>query len=371
MALFTIPPEICAAICVEVDQSGLVLLCQTSRLLLDEAQRILYHSVDLRGRSMDAVRSWTLAVTRHSHLAERVHALALQLPDISTLNTSDSVKIGRALRLCVNLKELRLLGEFAQYQRRVDGIYMWMMSECPFRLHSIEIDSESQSHWNAPFWKNQTEIRVLSMPYCRNLPAFLENQVPQVIALGLLSLRDLPAGRPLQRVETRPQRDFSPLAQYSRTLTTLNLRGEWRHREFSIEETLTAIAASVPSLLHLGLTELNKKEALFNANTPTPVLRRMFPNLKTFVLQVRNIARFLDELWFGPNSYDMASAADIENFGIAIMNACPTLQQAVIGGEVRPGQESTCVLRRLSGGEIHAKAGSAFDLEALSMFWKP
>ncbi|KAF7352285.1 hypothetical protein MVEN_01192200 [Mycena venus] len=185
MALLTVPPEICAAICIEVDQSGLALLCRTSRLLLGEAQRILYHSVDLRGRGMDAVRSWTLTVTRRSHLAERVHALALQLPDISTLDTSDSVKIGRALRLCVNLKELRLLSEFAQYQRRVDGIHSWMMSECPFRLHNIEIDSESQNRWNAPFWKNQTEIRVLSMPYCRRLPAFFENQVPKVIALGL------------------------------------------------------------------------------------------------------------------------------------------------------------------------------------------
>jgi hypothetical protein len=90
MAFSTLPSEICALICDEVDQSRtLTLLCRTSRLFRDQAQYILYHSVDLRDRDMRTVKSWARTVTRHSHLAERVHALALCLPTILTFATLD------------------------------------------------------------------------------------------------------------------------------------------------------------------------------------------------------------------------------------------------------------------------------------------
>jgi hypothetical protein len=74
------------------------------------------------------------------------------------MEVSDSAKIVAALCKCVNLKELR-------------GIHGWLISDCSFRLEKFDGD----------FWRAQTQIRVLSLPYC---PPSLENQLPELIALS-------------------------------------------------------------------------------------------------------------------------------------------------------------------------------------------
>ncbi|KAF8182150.1 hypothetical protein K438DRAFT_1840394 [Mycena galopus ATCC 62051] len=279
----TLPPEISSAICDELEESTgtLALLCRTSRNFCYLTQRFLYRSVDLRGCSIGAVKSWARAVTRHTHLAERVYALALHLPEIQTLDTSDTTKIGRALHRCVNLKKFRISDSDSHWN------HMWIISDnYPFRLENFESLSDlRETHFGAV----QTQIRVLSLPHSATLPSF-ENQLLDVIALGTPSLSDLPA-RPLQRIETGFHPDFSPLAQYSQTLTTLNIRGEWDHRQFSISRTLAAIAGSLPALVHLGLTESKKESTYFNEAAPRHLLGfpKRFRKLKTFVLQVRNV----------------------------------------------------------------------------------
>ncbi|KAJ6515296.1 hypothetical protein C8R45DRAFT_205049 [Mycena sanguinolenta] len=251
MARSVLPPEIYAVICDEFEgwDGALAVLCITSRNFCDEAQRILYRSVDLRGRSMPAVKSWALAVTHHEHLAERVHALALELPPVLTLNASDTTEVVRALKKCVNLKELRISAE----DKSARGHQSWIFrDDYPFRLQKFESVGIPQ---NAEFWKPQTQIRVLSL--LDSLQPSFENQLPDVIALATTSLFDLPA-RPLQRVETMFQADFSPLAQYSRTLTTLTVR-RVGDRVIVIPTSLQAIATSLPALLHLGLIEHTTK----------------------------------------------------------------------------------------------------------------
>ncbi|KAF8182159.1 hypothetical protein K438DRAFT_1975697 [Mycena galopus ATCC 62051] len=359
----TLPPEICSAICDELEESTgtLAHLCRTSRNFCYLAQRFLYRSVDLRGRDMRAMKSWARAVTRHTHLAERVHALALQLPEIQTLDILDTTKIGRALHRCVNLKELRLSADSDSLVH-----HGWIMDDYPFRLEKFQgLIGLGDSTY---FWKTQTQIRVLSLPRLAILPSF-ENQLLDVIALGTPYLNDLPA-RPLQRIETWFQWDFSPLAQYSQTLTTLNIRGKCFHRGFFISRTLAAIADSLPALVHLGMTELEKESAYLDGMVPAARVRvpERFRKLETFVLQVRNIKCFL----FDPSSsFDMTLADDVEALGVAIMKACPTLLRFAVGAEVKLGEELTCVLTRSSGG-IRTEAGTTFQaLERLSMFWDP
>jgi hypothetical protein len=247
MSFSTLPPEICGSICHELKELGsnLAPLCTTSRNFSHEAEHILYHSVDLRGREVRAVMSWAYTITEHTHLTERVHALVPQLPAIESLEILDKAKIVEALRKCINLKELR-------------GAHGWMLSGFLFRLQKFEGPVPWEGGVGDNFWKTQTEIRVLSLPYLPNLPSF-ENQLPNVIALGTPTL-DVLLARPLQRVETRfhTSRKFSPLAQYSQTLTTLSVRGTWAYGPSSILDTLTSIAASVPALLHLSIIELQK-----------------------------------------------------------------------------------------------------------------
>ncbi|KAJ6616691.1 hypothetical protein B0H10DRAFT_1381067 [Mycena sp. CBHHK59/15] len=60
-SLLLLPPEICATICGEVDRAALGVLCRISPLLRDQAQRMLYHTVDLQDRNMRLLRSWCLA----------------------------------------------------------------------------------------------------------------------------------------------------------------------------------------------------------------------------------------------------------------------------------------------------------------------
>ncbi|KAF8182151.1 hypothetical protein K438DRAFT_1840396 [Mycena galopus ATCC 62051] len=354
----TLPPEICSAICDELKGSTgtLALLCRISHDFCHQAQRFLYQSVDLRGRDLRAVRSWARAVTRHAHLSERIYSLALELPDIRDIDPeTDTMKIVRALGRCINLKELRITGD------EESGVHGWIISDYPFRLEKFE------SPISFVWWK-QTQIRVLSLPHSATLPSF-ENQLPDLIALGTPSLSDLPA-RPLQRIETGFHRDFSPLAQYSHTLTTLSIRvpaGKWLQ---SCLSSLAAIADSVPALVHLGITELKKESTIVNYTPGIPIwiLRDEFQVLETFVLQVRNIKGF----YIGAPHYDMAVANDVQALGAVILNACPTLLRAAIGAEVEIGEQLTCVLTRTSGGETHAEAGTDFHtLEALSMFWNP
>ncbi|KAJ7368978.1 hypothetical protein DFH08DRAFT_37061 [Mycena albidolilacea] len=364
MSFSTLPPEICGSVCHELKELGgnLAPLCTTSRNFSREAQRILYHSVDLRGREMRAVTSWAYTITEHTHLAERVHALVL--PAIESLDMSDNAKFVKALRKCINLKELR-------------GAHGWMLSGFPFRLQKFENLVPWEGGVGDDFWKTQTEIRVLSLPYLPNLPSF-ENQLPNVIALGTPTLDVLPA-RPLQRVETRflTSRDFSPLAQYSQTLTTLSVRGALASVQFSIPDILTSIAVSVPALLHLSIIEHRKMFLPHSPDPPTPIFRKGFRKLKTFVLQVRNIERFWSTESDAPdstdsNDYEMNHLPDLERLGVDILKACPTLLRAAIGSEVVRGQEMRCVLTRANGGgAIQAEAVTALEFEALDMFWNP
>ncbi|KAJ7368955.1 hypothetical protein DFH08DRAFT_928947 [Mycena albidolilacea] len=331
MTFSALPPEICSAICAELKELGgsLTLVCRTSRIVCREVQRILYHSIDLRGRKRRAVKSWAHTVTQHTHLAERVHALVLKLPSIESMEVSDGTKIVAALRKCVNLKELR-------------GIHGWLISDCSFRLEKFDGD----------FWRAQTQIRVLSLPYC--LPS-LKNQLPELIALstmlGTLPPTILPA-RPLQRVETEFYPDFDPLMQYSQTLTILNLRGLSAHFLFSVPGNLATVGDSNP---HYH----------YHAHTPTPILQEKFRKLQTFVLHARNLVSFVND----GNDYTMTSAPDLKRLGVDMLSACPTLLRAAFGMNIPHHEEISCVLTRPGGGgAIHAEAGTALDLEALDMF---
>ncbi|KAF7338031.1 hypothetical protein MVEN_02027100 [Mycena venus] len=372
MAFSSIPPEICAIICSEVqDSRSLAILCRTSRLFYGEAQRLFYHSADLRGRSMRVVKKWARAVTKHAHLAARVHALALQLPDTLKFDVSDATTIGCALAKCLNLKELKISGDTTMYGSS-SCIHGWMINDCEFRLTKFDNQYFSDG-WITDFWKKQTEIRVLSIPdstCLRNDTQLL----PAVIAVGTKYLQNLPQRRALQRIETTFHRDFSPLLQYKDTLTTLYLRRDWVDHTVDVEHTITAIAAMLPVLLHFGVFESRKlARCPFVVRPPTTTLRR-FIKLETFTLQVRNICRFtgLANHLPTPESYDLAVSGDVETLSYAIMKAFPTLWRVAIGAEVVKDQELTCILTKTRAGEIHMEAGTTFDaFGPLSMFWNP
>ncbi|KAF8143348.1 hypothetical protein K438DRAFT_1783849 [Mycena galopus ATCC 62051] len=255
-----VPLEICSIICTQVDDpSTLAALCRTSRSFRDEAQRILYHTIDLGGHPIRHVKSWARAITRNAHLAGRVHALSLQLPQARKLAESDSEdvsKIQRALHSCINLKELKFTGVNLEALRRPKHAYVWILDDAPFWLTKFD-NSYFATGALKRFWPAQSDIRVLSLPHSIDAPTvFADGQLPNLIALRVPQWPVLPQGRPLQRLETGFTNDFSPLAHYSGTLTTLNLVCEWYYP--GLLGPITNIPTLLPALLHFGIAECVK-----------------------------------------------------------------------------------------------------------------
>ncbi|KAJ7762514.1 hypothetical protein B0H16DRAFT_1529060 [Mycena metata] len=363
-----LPAEIYAIIFAEVEPSALAVLCRTCRHFLDQAQHILFHTIDLEGHGMRATKSWCLAVTRHPHLAQRVAALSLQLPEVAKLDPADGTKIHRALMLCVNLKELKVTFEeiLGGNHRSAGG---WFINECPFRLTKFN-NLYFEQDWIAPFWRAQSELRVLSAPYCGPL-TFSDEQLPNLVAVKVCDVQYLPAGRPLQRIEapfpSSLDHYYSGLAQYSHSLTTLNLLRE--SADTSIWHAVILIARVLPALVNFGITEVKRSERRSIAQSAPANIFQNFCRLETFVLLLINVTRFRD-----PDSrriYAMGHEGHLKDFGAAIMEACPTLRQTVLGSEVQLDRQLTCTLRRDLHGAICSETGTTFDFDAMSKFWNP
>ncbi|KAJ6456392.1 hypothetical protein C8R45DRAFT_577453 [Mycena sanguinolenta] len=373
MPSIPIPPEICLLICAEVKEpSILAALCQTSPIFRDEAQRTLYRTINLEGRDIHCFWSWAHAVTHNPHLAGRVHALSLQLPEDRKLAPADVTKIQRALHACVNLKELTLSCE----PNGSESFHGWMLDGAPFRLTKFANTYFSSVYLEKSFWNTQSEIRVLSFPrmHSTSISAmFGSGRLPNLIALRASPWRALSPGRPLERLETSFSRDLSPLAQYSRTLTTLNLVRESLDNDVTLFRTIPDIVGLLPALLHLGIAELARQPGVRLVERTPATQMKGFSRLETFFLFLRNEIRF-----YRPHSnlvYEMDNDKDIENLAVSIMeSASPTLRRVVVGSEAKVDEvdrELTCTVTRDGDNEIHKTYANKMDFETVSMFWTP
>ncbi|KAF7364525.1 hypothetical protein MVEN_00321500 [Mycena venus] len=129
-----IPPEIgleiFSWILLDACPGSLAPFCRVSRHYQARAQHLLYRAVDLRDCDLQRVLSWCLAVTRHEHLAHRVHSLWLSLPVL--LKATDAAKMCGALNRCVNLSELQMLHQPTKYDRDKEHFDIRnQYAECP------------------------------------------------------------------------------------------------------------------------------------------------------------------------------------------------------------------------------------------------
>ncbi|KAJ7646607.1 hypothetical protein FB45DRAFT_178443, partial [Roridomyces roridus] len=364
-----LPPELCAIICDQVqDSDTLANLCRTSRLFQDRAQRILYHAIDLRKRPRRSVKSWALSVTRNAHLATRVHSLVLAFPE--TLDPSDATKIAGALHTCVNLKELELC--HADLHPRTLPMHVWMIQDCPFRLDIFRNSYFSAGPWwMEKFWEAQTEIRALSVLAGTSIPNGTST-MPHLVAVHTPQFYDLPRDKPLQRIHANLDRNLSDLAPYAQSLTILNLQRVWMDEDLPLSSALDTIASTLPLLCHLWLVEKTTTERYLPASdrVPTPALRRL-TKLQTFVFHVRNVDFFVDDVT--DTEYFLEVQEDMRELGYDIMATQPTLRRVNLGAEPLDAAPSsqTCVLTRSPEGTILVEHGTEFDSEAASLFWSP
>ncbi|KAJ7616270.1 hypothetical protein DFH06DRAFT_1343284 [Mycena polygramma] len=391
-----LPPEICAKICEDLGPKDRVTLCRTSRLFGDQAQHLIYRTVNLRHGTPRAIRSWCLAVTHHSHLAERVYALSLGLP-LDLASSSDLGKIARALSRCLNLKELSIhhdkSGPFgASYESAESSIQGWLITKCAFRLTKFS-NSFFKNSFLSQFWTPQSDIRVLSIPTCSDKFPCYEDQLPNLIALEVGDVKCLPTDRALERIQLRWRRysshsldQLSALGKFSVTLTTLTLvaQGPTTHGVSTLQ-TFEKVAHHLPGLLHFGVTDFTQITDFFkladrySEPSPIPALAR-FTRLETFVFYTQTVTGF-EDLVLG-RFYALGDEPTLRIFGLAIMKACPTLRRADIGARIFPdvGRENshhqyprrdrTCTLTRTSTDEeITEEYETRFDFHAVSRFW--
>ncbi|KAF7361752.1 hypothetical protein MVEN_00519200 [Mycena venus] len=370
--LHDMPAELCAMICDDVEPEDLLTLCFISHRFLDQSRRIIYRTADLRACSQQASRSWSLAVTRHTQLAERLHTLSLTLP------SPHAATLGRALSKCVNLKELSLhhdetsaLGFASQ---------TWIIDNCPFRLTHFA-NSYFKNSLLSQFWDSQTEIHVLSLPaYAGETFPCSDIQLPNLIAVDVDTCA-LHAERPFQRIQIHLTSldDLSPLSQYSATLTTLNLlaKPDIFNAIASLPGIVAVVGRELPALRHFGMSYPQSK---YLSNTHRFILNISLAaaagltRLETLVLYTYSVVAFYEVNT--TMTYPLKTPADLKTFGLAIMTACPLLRQVAVGAQMynwpyrRKGPESTCTWTRTQSG-IQWQNGTGFDFLVASKFWNP
>ncbi|KAK7062235.1 hypothetical protein R3P38DRAFT_2834215 [Favolaschia claudopus] len=344
-----IPPEICALVCDEVKTPGeLALLCRTSTIFRAQAQRLLYHSINLQTCSMRKVRSWAVVIARNTQLAVLVQALALYLPIDISFDALDAHKVGRVLASCTNLKELRVSGPDRPSGFLHGSNAGWMLNNCFFRLTKFE-NLYFHDDWIKYFYSKQDQLSVL-VTYNSSYFSDRQHLLPALTAVGMTQMSHLPAGKALERIEIGLEADMLPLLQYKSTLTTLNLVRHWHDSQFSIGHAIKAVAESLPDIVHLGLVESEEFLPCSQEQTSTAMLQ-LFSRLETFTLSMLNVDAFvIDEA----PPHDLSDAAGVHDLSYAVLMACPTLAS---------------LFTRSAAGLVKHESRTGFGFEEFSMFW--
>ncbi|KAK7054016.1 hypothetical protein R3P38DRAFT_2683516 [Favolaschia claudopus] len=353
------------------DKHDLLSLCRISSAFRSQAERLIYRSVDLRepdGDSMWRLKLWAEAASKHAYLAEYVHSLILQLP--ISFEPSIASKLTRALAQSVHLKELRILGP--RESSRYNFFQGSIINKCSFRLTKFE-NRYFDDKLILEFWRNQTEILLLNTDrdICALDPE--SDLLPNLIAVKTNNVKDLPAGRALQRVEISTMAHISPLKQYEASLTTLNLRQKhWQYQwlrqpqELVLDALVRAVADIVPNLLHLGILDEQKHLHDFHRSSISSSSLQRLNKLESFILQMPDVRHFT-VLGVNQIPHFMGESGGLFSAGRDMMAACPTLRRVALA--TNAVQVHGAVLTRSQAeGVIHEEPKTWLQVEALSMF---
>nr|GAT58336.1 predicted protein [Mycena chlorophos] len=402
-----LPPEICSMVCGFLPQHDLAIAARISRTFRREAQRQLFHTVDLTGERAVWLWRWCIAINWTTFLAPYVRALYVEVPDADRFRLEmapDADRFLRALRKCTKVIDYRLTkvsGE-APYNCGLDC--QWLLSEGRFRLTTLRNAYLTDSELTPVLARQQSDIRILDLPALRlgsdwNSFPVPAGGLPHLVALGLDGTRAprlLPAGRRLRRMQLYGDFDvdldhgyLTILGRFSDSMTALSLV---HFKLFQLSKSLASLAEFLPNLVHLALNDVSKKDYLAiwarhmfpqsNAASAQPILDgiHLFHRLETLVLYTYHTAPRV----FRDYSGDMQTPS-MRAFGSSLLARNPRLQQIHLGvfdlalapkvlspEELRRTRvcEVTCSLRRgNTAGEILVEDGIGFEFDRVSGFW--
>lgn len=162
MPTLILPPEIYSVICTcpLLSQSDLHALCHVSRSFHSEAERKLYTSVDIPTPSRRSLISWCTTLARRPHLAPRITTLSLTMPAQTSLQADDLSRLAHALNLCVNLRNLSMLGGKPPFSG--DAAQVWIIQG-----HNFTLDKFTNTYFSPinvlSFLESQPSLAMLSL----------------------------------------------------------------------------------------------------------------------------------------------------------------------------------------------------------------
>ncbi|KAF7322128.1 hypothetical protein MKEN_00736700 [Mycena kentingensis (nom. inval.)] len=391
--LTTLPPEVCGTICGLTDKPSLIALATVSRPFRHEAQRIIFRTVDLG--NTEAARQWRLAIRRNPRLSPIATRISFSMPRLA-----DAELLAKALKKCKNLKHLEIRGDNAV------STHTWI-AEGSFKLR-VFVNSALGLAPSSPFWKQQTQIRVLSFPlsagqYIKGGFPCGDDKLPNLVAVDVVDMGMLPATtRPLERIQLNMAvslikiDDLTGLARFAPTLTHLNLTGVLFEY---LECIVPVLVKTVPNLVHLGVSEPIEQGDPFYLSDVRPGVvylplhvMRAFAHLRSLVLFAFRSQEFLL-----PDVDDVPEQSDYPFYvmlndpkGVAhtLMDDVSQLRLVTIassiqnertkgftlGTDVPERTVRTCTLRRLESEDskqsFSVDRDGEYDFDAVGHFWE-
>ena len=255
-----LPIELYRDVVQHVSARNLPALCTVSSTLRHEAERVLYHTIQLY--EPQRVRSWCFTLAGSERFGAMVHSLtlpqsfAVEIDQDTAILVQESLRI--ALRKVINLKYLKITGGSGY-----PCLDLSLLTGCPFRLLGLSGNLATKEADALKFLSEQPYIHSWSP----GLPFLFPPQSTRTIPDGILphlSELKLDVSRMLAHIPKWPLRGLVVRIQhfgtrldgmdrlhlFKDTLTSLRCSGD--HASFDqLEQHILVIARSVPKLKHL------------------------------------------------------------------------------------------------------------------------
>jgi hypothetical protein len=248
------------------DTEDLCNLSLASRICRTEAERVLYHTIELAQNSTAPVL-WATTILDCPQKAKRVRALTLKF-DTSFLIVPDMLVsslqlISQALRKLVNLKQLVLGGHSLAMMH---PIYTWILDDCPFSLDVFH-NSVFPAPSVVPFLSKQLNVRDWKQAGSHLGEMLDDSFLPRLSILdvhySVLSCFTTP--RPLQQLRLkirgfcageRKQDIINTLAHFGDTLTSLSVERVIGGSDPDSTHIIRGLPEQTPRLKMLSLNDL-------------------------------------------------------------------------------------------------------------------
>ncbi|KAF9480809.1 hypothetical protein BDN70DRAFT_877126 [Pholiota conissans] len=310
-----IPSEIYGIICQDslLSKHDLRTLCFVSRTFCEEAERILYSSVELNDQ--DRLRSFCDSVIRRPLLALSLRQLVLHMSPQPSIDPDDRSRIVRVLHLSTNLQDLRILGQ----TKSALSMENWILEGHEFKLTTFANSYffqgklrkflESQSELETLMFTWRTATRLYGTP----LPHTIKNlSCPGSIVQELCDL-PLASTVTLERLQITIVQSLSlwaPDIFFERikgrfggeTIKTFSIRKFATRRDWNMTSIIASVAKHWPAIIFLEIRDYTEEPPRSSQSDSFPFNSAKFTHIETLIIRPPvtsgRMRRRQTDIWF-------------------------------------------------------------------------